>query len=205
MEEKLYFISEVSKLVGVEPHVLRYWEEELKLEIGRNSQGKRCYTREDVEQLCRIKYWKDKGMQLKAVKQMMGGETEEHPDWRTDGEPGEEGREEQREDTEKIPCDLITVEDPSDSVKRFEQILDGIIGQALERNNEKLVREICDTILEELNDRMEEKMEELLQRELLREMVQEGERESAAASSGRKAKESIWKRWKQWLERYISI
>ena len=32
-KEERYLISETAKLVGVESHVLRYWEEELKLPI----------------------------------------------------------------------------------------------------------------------------------------------------------------------------
>ena len=58
-------------MVGVEPHVLRYWEEELELPIERDAQGKRCYTRKDVERLREIKFWKDKGMQLRAVKEIL--------------------------------------------------------------------------------------------------------------------------------------
>ena len=36
MSETRYMISDASKLVDVEAHVLRYWEEELDLPIGRN-------------------------------------------------------------------------------------------------------------------------------------------------------------------------
>ena len=110
---------------------------------------------------------------------------------------------EPEDDSEPVTGELITIEEPPDSIKRFAQILDGIIGQALEKNNEKLVREICDTILQELDDRLEDRMEELLQKELLQEMIQEGVREAAAAKSGRKRREGLWKRWKQWLERCI--
>ena len=39
-----YMISEAAKQVGVESHVLRYWEEELELEISRNEMGHRYYT-----------------------------------------------------------------------------------------------------------------------------------------------------------------
>ena len=35
-----YMISEAAKHVGVESHVLRYWEEELDLPIGRNEMGR---------------------------------------------------------------------------------------------------------------------------------------------------------------------
>ena len=43
-----YLISEAARLTGVEAHVLRFWEEELKLEIPRNEQGHRYYTEEHI-------------------------------------------------------------------------------------------------------------------------------------------------------------
>ena len=33
MEETRYMISDAAKRIDVEPHVLRYWEEELEMEI----------------------------------------------------------------------------------------------------------------------------------------------------------------------------
>ena len=39
MDETHYSISEAGKLVGVESHVLRYWEDELQLEIPRNGKS----------------------------------------------------------------------------------------------------------------------------------------------------------------------
>lgn len=39
-----YMISEAAKHVGVESHVLRYWEEELDLPIGRTERDHRHYT-----------------------------------------------------------------------------------------------------------------------------------------------------------------
>ena len=49
MEEKIYSVSEAVRLVGVESHVLRYWEEELKIPIRRSSQGHRLYSERDIE------------------------------------------------------------------------------------------------------------------------------------------------------------
>ena len=43
MNEIHYLISDASKKVDVEAHVLRYWEEELKLDIPRNDMGHRYY------------------------------------------------------------------------------------------------------------------------------------------------------------------
>ena len=44
MDEIHYLISDASKKVDVEAHVLRYWEEELGLDIPRNAMGHRYYT-----------------------------------------------------------------------------------------------------------------------------------------------------------------
>ena len=48
MGEVHYMISEAAKRVGVEAHVLRYWEEELDLPIGRTEMGHRYYTEDDI-------------------------------------------------------------------------------------------------------------------------------------------------------------
>ena len=75
MEKDMYLISETAKLVGVESHVLRYWEEELKLPIRRNELGHRYYTREDVEQFREIKKLKQQGLQLKAIRTVLTDST----------------------------------------------------------------------------------------------------------------------------------
>lgn len=69
--EGMYTIKEAAKKVHVEAHALRYWEEELGLSIGRNDQGYRQYSKEDVELLERIRQWKEQGMQLKAIRLML--------------------------------------------------------------------------------------------------------------------------------------
>jgi DNA-binding transcriptional MerR regulator len=54
---KLYFrIGEVAGLVGVEPHVLRYWEREFRsIRPAKSSKGQRVYSRRDVENLMRVR------------------------------------------------------------------------------------------------------------------------------------------------------
>src|SRR3954467_7552164 len=54
---KLYFrIGEASSVIGVEPHVLRYWETEFRsLRPKKSARGQRVYSRRDVETLARIK------------------------------------------------------------------------------------------------------------------------------------------------------
>lgn len=55
--EKLYYrIGEVADIVGVEPHVLRYWESEFRsIRPQKSSKGQRVYTRRDVETLQKVK------------------------------------------------------------------------------------------------------------------------------------------------------
>jgi DNA-binding transcriptional MerR regulator len=54
---KLYFrIGEVAELVGVEPHVLRYWEREFRsIRPTKSAKGQRVYSRRDVESLLRVR------------------------------------------------------------------------------------------------------------------------------------------------------
>ena len=51
-----YRIGEVAHLVGVETHVLRYWETEFRsLRPKKSAKGQRVYSRRDLEKLLRIK------------------------------------------------------------------------------------------------------------------------------------------------------
>lgn len=239
MEEQTFYISEVSRQVGAEPHVLRYWEEELGLEIKRNSQGKRCYSRENIELFLQVKRLREKGMQLKAAREILGEDERFSKQWiptaleegavqertaanpfKKEQSPGKLPGNTGDEKAEKIPFGqedqgasseipfpdhpeytVIPAGEPQDSMQVFERLLDGIIERALEKNNEKLVRETCDLLLAELENRLEEKWQaERDREELAKELFKDGLRESAAASSVR---QSLWKRWKRWLENLL--
>ena len=71
MGEVHFMISEAAKRVNVETHVLRYWEEELELTIGRTEMGHRYYTKDDVQLFHCIKELKEQGMQLKDLKELI--------------------------------------------------------------------------------------------------------------------------------------
>lgn len=56
LPDKLYFrIGEVAALVGVETHVLRYWESEFRMRPHRSSSGQRLYRKQDVARFLRVK------------------------------------------------------------------------------------------------------------------------------------------------------
>ena len=71
MEKVRYMISDAANIVHVESHVLRYWEEELELNIPRNEMGHRYYTKENIAEFQRIKELKEQGYQLKAIRMIV--------------------------------------------------------------------------------------------------------------------------------------
>jgi len=71
MGEVHYMISEAAKRVNMETHVLRHWEDELGLEIGRTEMGHRFYTEEDIRLFNCIKELKEQGMLLKELKELI--------------------------------------------------------------------------------------------------------------------------------------
>ncbi len=77
MEDKvLYKIGEVAKMVGVEPHVIRYWEKELPFIVPgiRGKGGQRLYTAEDVERLVKIKKMLyEEGFRIEGVRKIFEG------------------------------------------------------------------------------------------------------------------------------------
>jgi DNA-binding transcriptional MerR regulator len=56
-EKIFYKIGEASKIVGVEPYVLRYWETEFSfLKPKKSKSGQRIYTKDDIEIALQIKH-----------------------------------------------------------------------------------------------------------------------------------------------------
>lgn len=77
MEEnkKLYYsIGEVSKMLNLNPSLLRYWEKEFPTLIKprKNKKGDRFYAEKDIENIKLIYVMtKEQGMKLRAVKKKL--------------------------------------------------------------------------------------------------------------------------------------
>ena len=71
MDEVRFMISEAAKQVQVESHVLRYWEEELGLHIGRTEMGHRYYTKDDIQLFLCIQKLKNEGLLLRELKPLI--------------------------------------------------------------------------------------------------------------------------------------
>ena len=70
MEPK-YTVTQASQMTGVKSYVLRYWDDELDLSIQRNELGHRYYTRYDIQLFLNIKELKKRGLQLRAIKELI--------------------------------------------------------------------------------------------------------------------------------------
>lgn len=178
---KRYIISDASKQVDVEAHVLRYWEEELDLEIPRNEMGHRYYTEENIKLLKNIKVLKDQGFQLKAIKMVLPElitSEEENLDYmlglkeelnnrvlEEEAKTSEEAAKEEQEKTEEkkedklLVCADKKVHTPvsisENKLQQFQVIMNNIISRALVENNPLLGQEIServsDNVLKEMD------------------------------------------------------
>ncbi len=90
--DKLYFrIGEASRLLGVEPYVLRYWETEFpSLSPKKSDTGHRLYRRKDVEQLLLIKeLLYAKRFTIEGARQTLAARQREARDSRADARRGQ--------------------------------------------------------------------------------------------------------------------
>ena len=69
--EKRYTVRQAVTMTGVKSYVMRYWEEELDLHIGRNELGHRYYTPYDIQLFLKINELKSRGLQLKAIRTLI--------------------------------------------------------------------------------------------------------------------------------------
>lgn len=68
MREIFYKIGEVSEILNIEQHTLRYLENTLRLKIKRDERGDRLYTEKDVDTLRLVLQLKEKGLNTTAIK-----------------------------------------------------------------------------------------------------------------------------------------
>lgn len=121
MDSKRYIISDAAKMVDVEAHVLRYWEDELELPIERNEMGHRCYTEDNIQMFHHIKDLKEQGFQLKAIKALL-------PEMEQGNVP---------------PAIVREPEPPADNkLEQFQMILGKVVSQAIRENQQEMGKEL---------------------------------------------------------------
>jgi len=206
-------ISEASKKIQVETHVLRYWEDELKLPISRNELGHRYYRETDIELLKAVKKLKEQGFQLKAVKMLLPNinkldsldpqtmvRLKDELNERVIGMEDTNKEIEEDEGTSLIPReDEDGIEESShDKMGKFKTIMMQLISVALKENNtllaEQVTMNVTDGVTKEVNFLLrlqDEKEEERFKRfdATLRE-YQKSRTLVAATSEGKNKKKS---------------
>lgn len=202
MDEVHYLISDASKKVDVEAHVLRYWEDELELEIPRNEMGHRYYTDLHIRMFKQVKNLKEKGYQLKAIKHALNQVLKK------DGEGAaltdeilerdinaallefKEDAAEGGTSLAQVRASALPVLSNEEKMEQFQEIMNLIIGRALEVNNEKLSQDVSYLVNEKLRGELEyllrvsdEKDEERFRQldETIRAYQKDGREEAAAA------------------------
>lgn len=143
-----YMISDASKMLDVESHVLRYWEEELEINIPRNEMGHRYYSQFHVNLLRNIRDLKRQGYGLRAIKMMI-----------TD--PKEERRvpqitvERVTQLSENVEGKVEGIEKSNNKLEQFQEIMTRIVGNALKETTEELKKDlsqdVSDSVLKGVN------------------------------------------------------
>lgn len=155
VEEKQYKISEMTKKVQVEAHVLRYWEEELQLPIKRNSLGHRYYTEEDVERFLQIKQLKERGIQLKGIRSMLDLPVEELES--VSGVDSFGRKPVSQSIVMKLPAadysgtNLALENGKEEKAYRLQMLLKGLVKEAVQESNAEMAEDIKESIIKEMD------------------------------------------------------
>jgi len=206
-EKEFLTVKDVAEMLDTEAYVLRFYERELHLEIGRNSKGHRVYTLEDVERFRKIQEMREKGLQLKAIEAIV-----------------HDGNEEVRETYEQLSSMNMAVVPPAqkpslvdvditnsedEKVKQFSCLMKEMFKQALTECNEQSKVEMKQTIKEEVDYAVEEKVTKMQEEQeeknreyykKLDETMREVQRmrkemsEAQVHEATKKEKTSIWSR-----------
>lgn len=159
MEKVRYMISDAANIVNVESHVLRYWEDELELNIPRNEMGHRYYTKENIQEFQRIKELKEQGYQLKAIRMIVHNGV-------VDGLTTEQTGIEVFNEANRLELTqerTQSILNNTDKMAQFTELMTQIVGNAIAANNQELSQNISEEVgkqvLKEMNYLMREREE----------------------------------------------
>lgn len=144
MGEKRYIISDASKLIDAESHVLRYWEDELEINIPRNELGHRYYTNFHIQLLKSVKDLKDQGFQLKAIKMLLP-ELTSGDGVNLDSISIMKEELNNRVDTLSNTSTSISKEN---KLEQFQLIVGRMVSKAMQENNAVLCKDVSDKVSE---------------------------------------------------------
>ena len=139
--ETRYTVRQTVEMTGVKSYVLRYWEEELELQIHRNELGHRYYTGYDIQLFLNIKELKRRGLQLRAIKKLIPQITASMSGFVESGavllegiteDISEEGQSSAKEGADTAKAEICN----NEKILEFQTILERLIAQELRSQNE---------------------------------------------------------------------
>lgn len=140
--ETRYTVRQAADMTGVKSYVLRYWEDELELRIRRNEMGHRYYTRYDIQLFLNIKELKNRGLQLRAIKDLLPklsqtppGSTESKIRLLDGTSQNAEKQPKQEEEAFDNDQELFTGHIEHEKILEFQAILERLIAQELQSKN----------------------------------------------------------------------
>ena len=165
-------ISEAAKQVHVESHVLRYWEEELGLTIGRTEMGHRYYTADDIQLFRCIKKLKDEGMLLKDLKPLIPELKEtrlklketQHREMRNANDPAPDSVPPAKEPSSVSPADAgkaasepfsPEVVIPLRQLDQVKAIIGDVVSEVVTENNKVLKKDISSAVTADVMKEMD--------------------------------------------------
>ena len=181
--EKRYTVRQAVTLTGVKSYVLRYWEEELELRIGRNELGHRYYTPFDIQLFLKINELKSKGLQLKAIRTLIPPEARkaDTPDFSESGIRILDG--------EAVELEDIPVGTPEEAAE--DMFMEKQKTSKEHREDDKKILEFQEILERLIYEEMQRKKEGEYRCRSLDEAIrkkQQARREAAAACDGKKNK-----------------
>ena len=177
---KIYQVSEAAEELETEVYTLRYWENQLGLEVPRNAAGHRYYEEEQMalfQNVKRLKEWGFSLREIKAMGQRMSAVAELSDEKLAslrkklsgiEEEAEKEGEEKRKNEAEEIKSETtetgnlpqyvekaqetktITAEDRAEGVRLLREGMTRWLGEVLQRNNEQLTQKIEDGVSERM-------------------------------------------------------
>lgn len=177
---KTYQVSEAADELETEVYTLRYWENQLGIEVPRNLAGHRYYEEEQMLMFRSVKRLKEAGFTLRQIKAMgpkmasvaslpdekiaelrkkiAGMEGEQ--DVTVAEDKGEESQKQEKEQRDMISLPLCVggteervtkeAEERAEGVRMLQEGITRWLGEVLQKNNEQLSRQIEDGVTERM-------------------------------------------------------
>lgn len=142
MDKIHYIISDAAKELRVEPHVLRYWEEELSLQIPRNKMGHRIYGEKELALFRKVIQWKQDGLSLKEIQK------------KCSPSPALPTHSQDSVQVIQYPKDKPSVSSDF-KMQQFKKILGRIVADAIRENSDELTADIASNVSTNINKELD--------------------------------------------------